>query len=66
VWRRAMRSPDVQARFLGMSGDARVEWQLVRDAQRYQESALYPLSARAERGSKWVRRAARRRKHPGF
>jgi hypothetical protein len=40
-----MRSPDVQARLLGMSGDARVEWQLVRDAQRYQESVLDPLSA---------------------
>jgi hypothetical protein len=45
VWRRAMRSPDVQARLLCMSGDARVEWQLVRDAQRYQESVLDPLSA---------------------
>jgi hypothetical protein len=44
-----MRSPGAQARLLGMTGDARAEWQRVRDAQRYRESVLDPssLSCRA-------------------
>jgi hypothetical protein len=66
VWRRAMRSSDVQARLLSMYGDARVEWQLVRDAQRYQESVLDPLSAPVPRWQQMGQEGGQASKTPRF